>query len=104
MGLRQLYFLIGDLMGKLIYLSEGLSVILAFIGFKLVCEAAISEGHHKVIGVKIPEVSLGFSLGFVVSILVLTALMSAIKVRRHQRNDGVGEGNNRAHDKGKQGA
>jgi tellurite resistance protein TerC len=104
MGLRQLYFLIGDLMGKLIYLSEGLSVILAFIGFKLVCEAAASEGHHKVAGVKIPDISLGFSLGFVVSILVLTALMSAIKVRRHQGHDGDSEGNNRADDKRKQGA
>ena len=36
MGLRQLYFLLGGLLRKLVYLSLGLSVILAFIGVKLV--------------------------------------------------------------------
>jgi tellurite resistance protein TerC len=69
-------------MGRLVYLSEGLSIILAFIGFKLICEAALSEGHKKVVGIRIPEVSLSFSLGFVLSILGLTAIMSAVKVRR----------------------
>ena len=39
MGLRQLYFLIGGLLRKLVYLSIGLSIILAFIGVKLVLEA-----------------------------------------------------------------
>ena len=39
MGLRQLYFLIGGLLSKLVYLSLGLSVILAFIGVKLVLHA-----------------------------------------------------------------
>ena len=82
MGLRQLYFLIGDLMGKLIYLSEGLSVILAFIGLKLVFEAAISQGHEKVLGVRVPEVSLGFSLTFVIGTLAITALLSALKTRK----------------------
>ncbi len=79
MGLRQLYFLIGDLMEKLVFLSEGLSVILAFIGLKLVFEAAIAQGHFKVIGVRIPNISLGISLGFVIGVLVLTAILSAIK-------------------------
>ena len=82
MGLRQLYFLIGDLMGKLIYLSEGLSVILAFIGLKLVFEAAISQGHEKVLGVRVPDVSLGFSLTFVIGTLAITALLSALKTRK----------------------
>ena len=85
MGLRQLYFLIGDLMGKLIYLSEGLSVILAFIGLKLVFEAAISQGHHKVLGIKIPEISLGLSLGFVIGTLAITAILSALKVRKGEK-------------------
>ena len=85
MGLRQLYFLIGDLMGKLIYLSEGLSVILAFIGLKLVFEAAISQGHHKVLGIKIPEISLGLSLGFVIGTLAITAILSALKVREGEK-------------------
>src|SRR5699024_7340824 len=39
MGLRQLYFLLGDLLQKLVYLSLGLSFILAFIGVKLVLHA-----------------------------------------------------------------
>jgi tellurite resistance protein TerC len=81
MGLRQLYFLIGDLMNKLVYLSEGLSIILAFIGFKLIFEATVGEGHHKVAGITVPTISLGASLGFVVGTLVVTAILSAIKVR-----------------------
>ena len=39
MGLRQLYFLLGGLLKRLVYLSLGLAVILAFIGVKLVMEA-----------------------------------------------------------------
>ena len=39
MGLRQLYFLIGGLLKRLVYLSIGLSVILAFIGVKLILHA-----------------------------------------------------------------
>ncbi len=82
MGLRQLYFLIGDLMHKLIYLSEGLSVILAFIGLKLIFEATLAEGHSKVIGIPVPNISLGLSLGFVIGTLVITAIFSAFKSRK----------------------
>ena len=39
MGLRQLYFLLGGLLTRLVYLSTGLAVILAFIGVKLILEA-----------------------------------------------------------------
>jgi tellurite resistance protein TerC len=85
MGLRQLYFLIGDLMNKLIYLSEGLSVILAFIGAKLVFEAAIAEGHKKIEGVAIPNISLTFSLSFVIGTLVVTAILSGLKVRKNPK-------------------
>lgn len=82
MGLRQLYFLIGDLMNKLVYLSEGLAIILAFIGVKLIFEAAIGEGYRTVVGIRVPEISLGLSLGFVVGVLVVTALLSAFKLRQ----------------------
>lgn len=85
MGLRQLYFLIGDLMNKLIYLSEGLSVILAFIGAKLVFEAAIAEGHNKIEGIKIPNISLTVSLTFVVGTLVVTAILSWLKARKNSK-------------------
>ena len=43
MGLRQLYFLLGGLLKRLVYLSLGLAVILAFIGVKLVLEARARE-------------------------------------------------------------
>jgi len=87
MGLRQLYFLIGGLMNKLIYLTEGLSLILAFIGFKLVFEACHAQGWHEVFGVKIPHVPLALSLGFIVVTLVVTAAISLLKTRNthHQQ-------------------
>jgi tellurite resistance protein TerC len=82
MGLRQLYFLIGGLMTKLVYLTEGLSLILAFIGVKLVLEAAIKGGHHQVFGIHIPEISLEVSLGFIVVVLATTALVSLAAAKR----------------------
>jgi len=82
MGLRQLYFLIGSLMNKLVYLTQGLSVILGFIGVKLIFEAALSQKHHRVIGINIPEISLGLSLGFIISVLSLTTLLSLLKSRK----------------------
>ena len=39
MGLRQLYFLLGDLLKRLVYLNIGLAVLLGFIGVKLVLHA-----------------------------------------------------------------
>jgi tellurite resistance protein TerC len=82
MGLRQLYFLIGGLMEKLIYLTEGLSVILAFIGLKLVFEACDSQGWKKVAGVHVPHISLSLSLGFIVVVLLFTTSFSLLKARQ----------------------
>ena len=79
MGLRQLYFLLGGLMSRLIYLTEGLSVILAFIGVKLIFEAAVSTHHEKVFGLSVPHISLQVSLGFIVATLVITAILSFYK-------------------------
>jgi tellurite resistance protein TerC len=86
MGLRQLYFLIGGLMKKLIYLTEGLSLILAFIGVKLVLEAAISGGHHEVLGIHLPEISLQVSLGFIIAVLATTAVVSLGISKRQARH------------------
>ena len=86
MGLRQLYFLIGGLMKKLVYLTEGLSLILAFIGLKLVLEAAISGGHHKILGITLPEISLQVSLGFIVAVLGTTAVVSLAASKREERS------------------
>jgi tellurite resistance protein TerC len=80
MGLRQLFFLIGGLLDRLVYLSKGLAIILAFIGVKLILEAA----HHH--GVEwAPEVPILVSLGVIVGTLAVTTVASLIKSRR----DGV---------------
>jgi tellurite resistance protein TerC len=81
MGLRQLYFLIGGLMKKLVYLTEGLAVLLIFIGIKLVLEAMHSQGWNEVAGIHLPEVSLQFSLSFIIFTLIGTAAISLYKTR-----------------------
>ena len=78
MGLRQLYFLLGGLMNKLIYLTQGLAIILGFIGVKLIIEAIHGGGTHKILGVKIPEISTQFSLAVIVGTLVTTTIASLI--------------------------
>ncbi|MGY4708805.1 TerC family protein [Mycolicibacterium sp. CBM1] len=88
MGLRQLYFLIGGLLDRLVYLSYGLSLILAFIGVKLVLHALhentlpfINGGEH----VKVPEISTGLSIGVIAVILVITTVASLVKTRGRAR-------------------
>ncbi|GAA2792414.1 TerC family protein [Kribbella solani] len=85
MGLRQLYFLLGDLLRRLVYLSLGLSVILVFIGVKLVLHAMhvnelpfINGGHHIDWA---PEIPIWFSLGFIVVTLAVTTVLSLLKSR-----------------------
>jgi tellurite resistance protein TerC len=75
MGLRQLYFLLEGLLNRLIYLSRGLSFILAFIGVKMILEALHGNGVH------VPEVSLEVSLGVIVMTLVITAITSLAATR-----------------------
>ena len=81
MGLRQLYFLIGGLMNKLIYLTQGLSFIMAFIGVKLFLEAMHSQGWHSVGPLELPHISLIFSLGMIIGTLALTSMLSLYKTR-----------------------
>jgi len=75
MGLRQLYFLLEGLLTRLIYLSKGLSFILAFIGVKMILEALHGNG------VEVPEISLELSLGVIVLTLVITAVASLSATR-----------------------
>ena len=75
MGLRQLYFLLEGLLTRLIYLSKGLSFILAFIGVKMILEALHGNG------VEVPEISLELSLGVIVLTLVITAVTSLSATR-----------------------
>lgn len=82
MGLRQLYFLLGGLMNKLIYLNEGLSAILGFIGIKLVLEAIHGGGTHKILGIHVPEISTQFSLAIIVTTLLVTTIASLVRTSK----------------------
>ncbi|GEC02687.1 tellurium resistance protein TerC [Streptomyces spinoverrucosus] len=81
MGLRQLYFLIGGLLKKLVHLSYGLSIILGFIGVKLVLHALHESGVH------VPEISIPFSLGFIVLVLAITTFTSLRATRNQEAVD-----------------
>jgi tellurite resistance protein TerC len=82
MGLRQLYFLLQGLVARLVYLSKGLSFILAFIGTKMVFEAFHAVGIHEIAGVHIPEVPLTVSLGVIVTSLTITTVASLTATRK----------------------
>ncbi len=82
MGLRQLFFLIGGLLDRLVYLGIGLAVVLGFIGLKLVAEAL----HHD--GVSwAPEIPILGSLAVIVGTLTITVVASLIKVRRDRSGE-----------------
>ena len=86
MGLRQLYFLLGGLLSKLVYLSYGLSVVLGFIGVKLVLHALHENNLPFLNGgqpVPVPEIGIGLSLSVIVGVLVVTTIASLIAVRRN---------------------
>jgi tellurite resistance protein TerC len=82
MGLRQLFFLIGGLLDRLVYLSKGLAFILGFIGVKLILEAL---HHHGVAWA--PEVPILVSLGVIVGTLTVTTIASLAKSRRDAANE-----------------
>jgi tellurite resistance protein TerC len=77
MGLRQLYFLLGGLLRRLVHLSYGLSVILGFIGVKLVLHALHETGVH------VPEIPTLLSLSVICGVLVVTTVTSLVASRRH---------------------
>ncbi|GIH99813.1 TerC family protein [Planobispora takensis] len=80
MGLRQLYFLLGGLLQRLVYLSYGLAFILGFIGVKLILEALHSSGVSWA-----PEVPISLSLSVIGVTMVITTLASLAKSRRDVR-------------------
>jgi TerC family integral membrane protein len=81
LGLRQLYFLIGGLLERIIYLNVGLSVILAFIGVKLLIEA-LHGSHIDTLGtVHLPQIGIVTSLAFILGTLGLTTVASLGKTR-----------------------
>jgi len=71
MGLRQLFFLLRGLLGRLTYLNRGLAIILAFIGVKLVLTAL-----HEAASIQVPTVPVWASLAFIVLVLAITAIAS----------------------------
>ena len=86
LGLLQLYFLLGGLLDRLVYLGLGLSVILGFIGVKLVMDALhentlpfINNGQplHGM-----PEVPIWLSLSIIIGVLVITTVASLWRSRR----------------------
>jgi len=76
MGLRPLFFLVKGLLDRLVFLSTGLALILAFIGVKLVLHFG-----HGVNG-SVPEISTNLSLAVIVVVLAVTTVASLLKVRR----------------------
>ncbi|GLY27051.1 TerC family protein [Kineosporia sp. NBRC 101731] len=86
MGLRQLYFLIGGLLQKLIYLSLGLSVILAFIGVKLVLHA-MHTYHWADWAPFDGEIPIWLSLTVIIGTLVITTVASLIVSSRRADPD-----------------
>lgn len=76
LGLRALYFLVSGLLDRLVFLSTGLAIILAFIGIKLVL--------HYLHGLdaSFPEVTTAQSLVVIAIVLAVTTVASVVKVRR----------------------
>jgi tellurite resistance protein TerC len=85
LGLRQLYFLIGGLLNRLVHLSAGLAAILGFIGFKLITEALLESGVHHAGPVPVPHISTDFSLLVIASVLVVVTTTSLLAARRARR-------------------
>jgi tellurite resistance protein TerC len=91
MGLRQLYFLLGGLLDRLVFLSYGLAVILGFIGVKLVLEALhtnsipfINDGEPLE---AVPEISTVTSLFVIVAVLVVTTVVSLTHSHRNRSTE-----------------
>ena len=76
LGLRALFFLVSGLLDRLVYLSIGLSLILAFIGVKLILHFLHEQD------ASFPEVSTGLSLVVIVVILAVTTVASLAKSRK----------------------
>ena len=95
MGLRQLYFLIGGLLQRLVYLSLGLSVLLAFIGAKLILHAMhenslpfVNSGEH--IGWA-PDIPIWLSLIVIIGVLIVTTVASLARSPLARRRPADGQ-------------
>jgi len=91
MGLRQLYFLLGGLLDRLVYLKYGIAFILGFIGFKLLAHAMhvnelpfINGGKHIEWA---PEIPTYVSLSVIVASIVVSAVASLMKTSKLMQNE-----------------
>ena len=93
MGLRQLYFLLGGLLTRLVYLNVGLAVLLGFIGVKLLLQALHENELPFINGGEpvawAPDIPIGLSLTVILGTLALTALASLAKSRHDDRRAAV---------------
>ena len=94
MGLRQLYFLLGGLLDRLVYLNIGLAAVLGFIGVKLVLEALadnsvpfINGGEHVAWA---PHVPIWLSLTVILGALGVATVASLIKSSRDRQREAAG--------------
>jgi TerC family integral membrane protein len=91
MGLRQLYFLLGGLLQRLVYLSLGLAVILGFIGVKLVLEALADNNVPFINGGDpvgwAPHIPIWLSLTVIIGTLVIATVASLIKSSRDSKKE-----------------
>ena len=91
LGLRALYFLLAGLLDRFHYLGQGLAIILAFIGVKLILQAA-----HKTISTAIPEIPSLVSLGVVVTVL---AAAIGLSLWRPKDPEPAAEGSDQSQDR-----
>ncbi|WP_180687410.1 TerC/Alx family metal homeostasis membrane protein [Streptomyces gossypiisoli] len=91
LGLRALFFLVSGLLDRLVYLSTGLSLILAFIGVKLILHWAHVDVDHRV-----PEISTPVSLAVIAVVLTVVTVASLIKTK-HDPTAKAHAGSLRAH-------
>ncbi len=95
MGLRQLFFVVRDLLDRLRHLDTGLSIILAFIGVKLIMEALHENSLPFLNGGEpihaVPAVPTWASLSFIVAVLITVTITSTLANRRDARAAATGE-------------
>jgi len=84
LGLRHLYFLIGGLLTRLAHLSAGLSVILGFIGVKIISEALQASGVGRIGPLPVPQIGTGLSVAVIAVVLATITVTSQLSTR-HSR-------------------
>ena len=92
MGLRQLYFLLGGLLDRLVYLHYGIAAILGFIGVKLVFQAMRDNEVSWINGGEpiewVPYIQTWQSLVVILGSMVIATVASLIKLRVDAKQTG----------------